>query len=133
MNYTAREIKEAKRLKELGFNWIAREKGSYLPLRVYVDKPKKLKTGWKTLSEWGWIVYYDFQSVTWEDEEPTSLDDIIASEKPKYDRLTDRDIAVTLNINYSEDTTRLFKYAQRLWKLENKIESGEFVFREVEE
>ena len=57
----------------------------------------------------------------------------IASEKPKYERLTDKDVAITLNTNYCEDMTRFYMYAQRLWELENKIESGELVFREVEE
>lgn len=57
----------------------------------------------------------------------------LASEKPKYERLTDKDIAVTLNTNYCEDMTRFYMYSQRLWELENKIESGELVFREVEE
>lgn len=54
----------------------------------------------------------------------------LASEKPKYERLTDRDIDVTLNTNYCEDMTRFLKYATQLWELENKIESGELVFRE---
>ena len=50
--------------------------------------------------------------------------------KPKYERLTDRDIAVTLNNNECEDITRFLRYAQRLWELENKIEQGKLVFRE---
>lgn len=54
----------------------------------------------------------------------------LASEKPKYDRLTDRDIAVTLKNNECEDMTRFLKYATQLWELENKIESGELIFKE---
>lgn len=50
--------------------------------------------------------------------------------KPKYERMTDRDIAVTLNNNECEDITRFLRYAQRLWELENKIEQGKLVFRE---
>lgn len=50
--------------------------------------------------------------------------------KPKYERLTDRDIAVTLNNNECEDMTRFYMYAQRLWEIENKIEQGKLVFRE---
>ena len=42
-----------------------------------------------------------------------------------YERLTDKDIEVTLNCNAFEDNTRFFCYAHRLWELENKIESGE--------
>lgn len=45
--------------------------------------------------------------------------------KPKYERMTDRDIAVTLNKNDYEDATRFYLYAQRLWELENKIERRE--------
>lgn len=47
--------------------------------------------------------------------------------KPKYERLTDRDIVVTLNKNDYEDATRFYLYAQRLWELENKIERRELV------
>ena len=51
------------------------------------------------------------------------------ADEKKYERLTDKDIAVTLNTNYCEDMTRFYMYAQRLWELENKIESGELVER----
>lgn len=43
----------------------------------------------------------------------------------EYERLTDKDIVVTLNYNAYEDNTRFFNYAHRLWELENAIENGE--------
>ena len=46
-----------------------------------------------------------------------------------YKRLTDKDIAVTLNFNAYEDNTRFFNYAHRLWELENAIENGELIFK----
>ena len=47
-----------------------------------------------------------------------------------YKRLTDKDIAVTLNCNAYEDNTRFFNYAHRLWELENAIENGVLMFKE---
>ena len=44
-----------------------------------------------------------------------------------YKRLTDKDIAVTLNCNAYEDNTRFFNYAHRLWELENAIENYELI------
>lgn len=128
MNYTAEDIEIAKELKLDGFNWIARDKNGYIG--AYIDKPYKNIDSWYTTKFAYCSVYKEyFQSITWESE-PTSLDSIIASEKPKYERLTDKDIAVTLNTNYCEDVTRFYMYAQRLWELENKIENGQLIFRE---
>lgn len=129
MNYTAGDIEKAKELKSTGKNWVARNENG--ELMAYTYKPEKRTYIWTDCVEWHLVIHQlFFQSVTWEDEEPTSIDLIIASEKPKYDRLTDRDLAVTLNTNYGEDMTRFYLYAQRLWELENKIESGELIFRE---
>ena len=54
--------------------------------------------------------------------------------KPKYERLTDKDLVMNFKYNGQyDDMTPFFLFAQRLWELENKIESGELVYREVEE
>lgn len=45
--------------------------------------------------------------------------------KSNYERLTNKDIVVTLNKNDYEDATRFYLYAQRLWELENKMERRE--------
>lgn len=132
MNYTAEDRQEARELKNQGFNYIIRNRGG--DLWVTTHRPVKKDNYWVRRN--GAITYVNllgFKGVTWEDTEPTSLDDIIASGKPKYERLTDKDVAITLNTNYCEDMTRFYMYAQRLWELENKIESGELVFTEVEE
>ena len=132
MNYPAKDIEKAKELKNKGYKWIARDKDT----RVFVYKNKPVK--YYKLGDWGDIetaFYYNvgnsFSSVTWEDTEPTSLDEIIASEKPKYKRLTDKDLVMNFKYNGQyDDMTPFFLFAQRLWELENKIESGELVFRE---
>lgn len=48
-----------------------------------------------------------------------------------YERLTDRDMVLNLNVN--QDTTDLTKYmifTHRLWELENAIEKGELRFND---
>ena len=133
MNYTAEDIKKAKELKVERFNWVVRNKNR--SIQAFRQKPIKLAKEWvssahEDYDDWIDIDAIYFIPIKFENEEPASLDDIIASEKPKYERLTDKDIAITLNTNYCEDMTRFYMYAQRLWELENKIESGELVFRE---
>lgn len=135
MNYTIEDIAKAKEWKEQGFNWAARDKDS--GIAIYKRKPHKSVSTWfwdnysLDWNEFNYINSTCFLPVTWEDSEPTSLDDIIASEQ-KYERLTDRDIAVTLNNNEGEDMTRYLRYTQRLWELENKIEQGKLIFKEGE-
>ncbi|MCM1437770.1 MAG: hypothetical protein NC131_00970 [Roseburia sp.] len=46
------------------------------------------------------------------------------------ERLTDKDLTVTLNMPQYGDTTRFMIYAQRLWELENELESGELITRD---
>lgn len=42
-----------------------------------------------------------------------------------YERLTDRDMVLNLNDNQgTTDLTKYFLFTQRLWELENQIESG---------
>ena len=42
-----------------------------------------------------------------------------------YERLTDRDMVLNLNVNQgTTDLTKYFLFTQRLWELENQIESG---------
>lgn len=45
----------------------------------------------------------------------------------QYQRLTDKDMTLNLNINPQQDMTRHFLFVQRLWELENQIEKGEWV------
>ncbi len=45
----------------------------------------------------------------------------------QYERITDEDLTVTLNMPQYGDTTKFFRYAQRLWELENQIKKGEYV------
>lgn len=47
-----------------------------------------------------------------------------------YVRLTPKDFIEVINHNSNEDMTRFIIYAQRLWKLENKIYNGELQFVE---
>lgn len=47
-----------------------------------------------------------------------------------YERLTDEDLALTLNHNENGDITPFYKYAMRLWELENGIKRGEIIFIE---
>lgn len=44
-----------------------------------------------------------------------------------YERLTDKDMTLNLNINPQQDMTKHFLFVQRLWELENQIEKGELV------
>lgn len=44
----------------------------------------------------------------------------------QYERLTDEDLTVTLNMPQYGDTTKFFRYAQRLWELENQIKKGKY-------
>lgn len=103
MNYTAEDIKIAKKWKSRGFNWAVREKTE--SIAIFRDKPYKLTNGEWSIERWAdcdssygdcmdciWIESSYFRNINYQDEEPTSLDSIIASE--------------------------------------NKIESGELVFRE---
>lgn len=131
MNYTAEDIKMAKELKAEGYNWVI--KNFNLSISAFEEEPPRCMGLWFE-PERGkikpFIEYLGFLPITVYDEKATRLDDIIATEKLKeYERLTHRDLAVTLH----EDRNRFLKYAQRLWELEKKIESGELVFREVEE
>lgn len=45
----------------------------------------------------------------------------------QYERLTDKDMTLNLNINPQQDMTKHFLFVQRLWELENQIEKGELV------
>lgn len=47
-----------------------------------------------------------------------------------YERLTDEDLVLTLNHNDNGDMTAFYKYAMRLWELENGIKRGEIIFIE---
>lgn len=60
-----------------GFRWIARDKNSWL--YVYDMKPKKRECEWKTTKSNYYIEegYRLFPCVTWEDEAPTKIDDLI--------------------------------------------------------
>ena len=78
MKYTAEEIKYAKRLKEMGFNWMARNKDDYL--YAYGNKPIKLTSYWiRDRGIIGDIDGRDFRFITWQDKQPTNIDDIISS------------------------------------------------------
>lgn len=47
----------------------------------------------------------------------------------KYNRLTPKDIVKTINYNQdNQDITPFLSYALRLYEIENKIESGEFIY-----
>lgn len=78
MKYTAEEKKYAKSLKEQGYNWIARDIDDYL--YVYTDKPIKRDLAWmRDQGEFYLIDGRDFRPITWQDKEPTNIDDIISS------------------------------------------------------
>ena len=133
MNYTAEDIEKAKELKAERFNWVVRNKNRRI--QAFRQKPIKLAKEWISSAHEDyddWIGIYEryFIPIKFENEEPTSLDSIIASEKPKYERLTDKDLVMNFKYNGQyDDMTPFFLFAQRLWELENKIESGELVFR----
>lgn len=42
----------------------------------------------------------------------------------KYERITDKDMTLNLNVNMQQDMTKYFMFTSRLWELENKIERG---------
>lgn len=78
MKYTAEERKYAKSLKEQGYNWIARDIDDYL--YAYTDKPIKRDFAWmRDQGEFYLIDGRDFRPITWQDKEPTNIDDIISS------------------------------------------------------
>lgn len=134
MNYTAEDIEKAKEFKEMGYNWIIRFFGG--ALWITENRPTKERWGWHFSD--GEYAMLDtskaFKPVTRDDYEPTSLDEIIAKYdkiKPKYERLTDKDLLMNITYNGQyDDMTRFFLFARQLWELENKIESGELIFKE---
>lgn len=78
-NYTAEDIAKAKELKSMRYNWVARDENGELVAHTY--KPEKYTHSWSDNSDWEYrLGKCSFQPVTWRDTEPTSLDDIIASE-----------------------------------------------------
>lgn len=42
----------------------------------------------------------------------------------QYKRLTDKDLIKNININQNQDLTPMVVMVQRLWELENQIDSG---------
>lgn len=129
MNYTAEDRREARELKNQGFNYIIRNR--YGDLWVTTHRPVKEDNDWVRKN--GAITYVNslgFKAVTFNDAEPTSLDDIIASGKQKYERLTNAKNWAEIDLKEEYG----YKYIwERLKEIEDKIESGELVFREVEE
>ena len=59
------------------YEWIARDKNGRLYL--YLQKPQKLKTYWKSSSlEFEFSIYDDlFQFIKWEDENPYNIDELL--------------------------------------------------------
>lgn len=47
----------------------------------------------------------------------------------QYERLTDKDMTLNLNVNPQQDMTRHFMFVHRLWELENQIEEGDLIFK----
>lgn len=146
MNYTAKDIEKAKELKVERFNWVVRNKNR--SIQAFRQKPIKLAKEWvssahEDYDDWIDIDAIYFIPIKFENEEPASLDSIIASEKPKYERLTKRQGEYYLfdecvkcaygRKNCDRWCDKTIGAYERLRELENKIESGELVFREVEE
>lgn len=146
MNYTAEDIAKAKELKAQGYNYVARDCNGNLV--VYVPKPEKDISRKEWLvdeTEYLWLAINStfFNFITWEDSEPTRLDLIIKSETPKYERITKRQGEYYLfdecvKCLYGKKVCEMWcnktiSAYERLRELENKIESGELIFREVEE
>lgn len=79
-NYTIDDITEAEDLKEHGFNWISRD--SDCELIAYKEKPKKSVSVWQSTSSEDTPLKLDkilFKSISFNDNQPTSIDDIIES------------------------------------------------------
>lgn len=49
-----------------------------------------------------------------------------------YNRITDKELVLNLNINQNQDLTKHFLFVQRLWELENGIEKGEYIYKPFE-
>ena len=134
MHYTAEDRREARELKNQGFNYIIRNR--YGDLWVTTRRPVKEDNNWVIRNENEADSYYTyvnslgFKGVTKEDSEPTSLDSIIANEKPKYERLTNAKSWADIDLKEEYGYKHIWG---RLKELEDKIESGELIFREVEE
>lgn len=133
MNYTAEDIKKAKELKVERFNWVVRNKNR--SIQAFRQKPIKLAKEWvssahEDYDDWIDIDAIYFIPIKFENEEPASLDSIIANEKPKYERLTNAKSWADIDLKEEYGYKHIWG---RLKELEDKIESGELIFREVEE
>lgn len=75
--YNDIEIHTAKNLLEHGYKWIARDESG--GLFAYTDKPIKLDTFWCSDGISNCVCYYVpiFQSIRFNDKEPTSLESIV--------------------------------------------------------
>ena len=77
MKYTAEDIKCAKQLKSLGYDYIARDEKDN-KLYAFSTKPRKhIKLGIWTLS-YRPIRKTGFKAIAWTDAEPTAIDDILS-------------------------------------------------------
>lgn len=79
---TSKEYELLKEYRRLGYKWIARDKSKML--YVYNYKPFKVNRVWDTSDDdtsYSYILYSChadiFKSITWEDEKPTKIDDLI--------------------------------------------------------
>ena len=75
--YSDIEIQTAKNLLKEGYKWIARDESG--GLFAYTDKPSKLDTFWCSDGISNCVCYYVpiFQSIRFNDKEPTSLEAIV--------------------------------------------------------
>ena len=72
---TAREIEFLKALKVLGFSWIARDEDD--ELYAYVSKPTKKSFSHSSTFSSFFLDEDLFSFITWEDEEATSIDEML--------------------------------------------------------
>lgn len=75
--YNEIEIETAKNLLEHGYKWIARNKSG--KLAAHAAKPSKVSTYWWSgkFSDYTCDYVPIFQSVTWDDKAPVSLESIV--------------------------------------------------------
>ena len=72
---TTQEVEALKALKVLGFNWIARDENDIL--YAYGSKPIKRSVEYGAVGIWCHLNTDLFSFITWQDEEPTSIDELL--------------------------------------------------------
>jgi len=79
VSLTEHEIESLKALKVLGFNWIARDKNN--ELCAYNSKPTKNSFEYDTFDHLYYLKKYLFTFITWQDEEPTNIEELLCGLK----------------------------------------------------